>query len=498
MQTRVLLNRKWSEKLVTLFDLTDFGAVAAEDDDVLLDYFLSTQQVSSVEDGSAFLILGRKGSGKTAIVRHFSEGSSTDSISKALSLRSYPWNTHASRKDLGASDIESYVASWRYLIAVEIATRAVKSASHVYLDEKRELSDFLTNNYGGIEPKLGDILQPEKLSLSGFQVAPSILGNQLGSITLERKGGDKKLGAELNVLSDSLLLTSINVLKSCSAKKYILHFDELDHGLDVLDTTRAGMIVGLIVAARELRKQFLELSAPLGVAVYLRTDLWDDLKFSDKNKIAQSQAVNLNWDHQSLLDMINIRISAKLGSGTQWNNIIDDQLMRGSQQKWRHIISRTMLRPRDVIQFLNIALRVAKRRKSGPQEFINKDIVTARSEYSTTYFKQELDDEVSPHWPQWEESLQALTAIGKEVFEKSEFSIEYGQIRSEKNNADSDRALELMYRFSVIGYQKRSGYGGSGWAFRYEDPNVGWDALSKKFKVHPGLKEFAKIKEGRN
>ena len=85
--------------------------------------------------------------------------------------------------------------------------------------------------------------------------------------------------------------------------------------------------------------------------------------------------------------------------------------MRGSQSKWNHVLSRTFLRPRDVIKFLNVALSVEKNRirsfvaalvdKTEPQltRIENEDITYARDEYSR-YLKAELDDEIIAHWPQ--------------------------------------------------------------------------------------------------
>jgi len=58
-------------------------------------------------------------------------------------------------------------------------------------------------------------------------------------------------------------------------------------------------------------------------------------------------------------------------------------------------------------------------------------------------------------------------------------------------------ALKLLYQFSVIGYERRSGYGGSSWSFEYIDSAAGWDNSAKRFKVHLGLKEYAKLKEER-
>src|SRR5882757_6348540 len=100
----------------SLENLKSFGDVAAEDDAVL-DYFLTTDAVSRITDSNVFLVLGRKGSGKTALVRFFAEGAGR-TISKPVNLRGYPWNVHSARIDRGAAEVEAYVSSWKYLICL--------------------------------------------------------------------------------------------------------------------------------------------------------------------------------------------------------------------------------------------------------------------------------------------------------------------------------------------------------------------------------------------
>jgi hypothetical protein len=230
--------------------------------------------------------------------------------------------------------------------------------------------------------------------------------------------------------------------------------------------------------------------------VYLRTDLWDDLEFSDKNKISQTQTLRLEWSAESLMELINIRLKAKLSPIANWECITDGDLMRGSQAKWDHIISRTFLRPRDVIRFLNAALTIARRRDDTPLLFSNRDIVSSREFYSA-YLKEELDDEVLPHWPKWEQALRACSAISTVTFDKGDFEREFTTRTSDKNDKSADEALEMMYRFSIIGYSTRSGFGGSSWTFQYIDPQAGWDNGASRFKVHLGLKEYAKLREER-
>jgi hypothetical protein len=235
---------------------------------------------------------------------------------------------------------------------------------------------------------------------------------------------------------------------------------------------------------------------PVHPVIYLRTDIWEDLQFSDKNKISETVTYNLSWNSGSLLDLIKNRIQAKAGDAHGWDDLFDNELMRGSQPKWNHILSRTFLRPRDVIRFLNGALKEAKKHDGVVQKITNKDIIDAREEYSS-YLKSELDDEIQPHWKNWTEALQACSALSTVTFDRADFEREYIQRKSTENALSADEALSLLYRFSVIGYPVRSGYGGSGWIFQYTDPSAGWDNGAKRFKVHSGLKEYAKLRETR-
>jgi len=274
-----------------------------------------------------------------------------------------------------------------------------------------------------------------------------------------------------------------------------VHFDELDQGLSTFDERRREMIIGLILAARSVASERLE-KTRVAPVIYLRTDLWEELRFSDKNKISQSSAVLLEWTSETLLEMINERIRVKLGDGHDWRTIDDEQLMRGSQSKWNHIVPRTFLRPRDVIQFLNFALQLALKELPEAGLFENSDIQAAREPYSR-YLKQELDDEIGPHWESWAEALQACSELATITFSREDFVKAYNNRRSEANPLDADTALATLYGFSVIGYRRGIGTGGSGWVFQYTDPDAGWDNAASQLKVHPGLKEFAKLREER-
>ncbi len=469
-----------------------FGDVAAEEDDSVLSYFLKTEAVNQIENGNALVVLGRKGSGKTAVAKYFSEPAG-DYLSTSLSLRDYPWGLHQKRKNSGASDIESYVASWRYLIAVKALSMLIDASSKLLTDSQMAAHKFLSDNYGGSRPSLSDILRPPRLKLSKASFAPTIMGNALGGVDLETSEG---VAHEIDALTDILLEAAYTIGSQIGRKRILIHFDELDQGLSEINAAHERMIVGLVLACRSIRKKSLFGVEIIPIA-YLRTDIWDEFSFSDKNKISQSSAVYLEWESDSLLALVNERIRAKLGNEYDWSDIEDGAVMRGSQPKWNHIISRTFLRPRDVIQFLNCALQISLNRESDANIFDNDDIQLAREPYSR-YLKQELDDELGPHWEQWSDAIRVFSELVTITFSKDDFVEAYNQKRSKKNLLDAEEALERLYLFSVIGYRRGIGKGGSGWVFQYSDPQAGWDNGATRLKVHPGLKEFAKLREERS
>lgn len=477
-----------------LRDIENFGKVEAEDDAVL-DYFVEMSVTENIDLNDAFVVLGRKGSGKTALFRYFTEKSQIK-FSAALNLNGYPWKVHEKIKDSGVEHVESYVASWKYLISVEFAKLVVKLSDRHQMTEVVELNTFLNDNYGSNNPKIESIFSPSGLKISG-DLEPQILGCKLGKISLSKRENDVKLGAELNALTDKILKHVKKAAETAVIKKIFVHFDELDRGLTTLSDSRKDMIIGLILASKEISKILKDSSSMFKSVVYLRRDIWDELKFSDKNKISSSNSEFIEWDQEQLFGLIEKRIQVLLSHDCNWINI-DDGKRINRQPKWKHIIERTLMRPRDAISFLNILLETTKKRNDENLMFENRDVVDARPKYSQ-YLKLELDDEILPHWPDWEVCLQALSRVGKLYFTKEDYEPAYGSINSGTNKTYSvEQSLEELYNFSVIEYEARSGYGGSGWKSKFANPELGWDANASRFKVHLGLKEYMKLKEERS
>ncbi len=459
----------------------------------MLSYFLKTEAVDRIESGTKLLVLGRKGSGKTALTTYFAT-SKPGYASESLSLTGYPWGLHQKKVNEGASLIEAYVSSWKYVIALRANALLLNiTGPNMVRDTQRDARQFFIDNYGAVNPTLSDALKPKRLLFSKATFRPTIMGNSLGELAFESGAG--AISPNIDSVTKALIDNALTMCSQFDIRKVFLHFDELDQGLSELDETKQHMLIGLILAARAIQRD-IKNGLQICPVIYLRTDLWDALQFSDKNKISQSSSVYLEWNSETLKELINRRIAIKLGSGVVWEDIEDGLPMRGSQTKWNHIVARTFLRPRDVIQFLNYALDYGIKTIDNADGFDNGDIIAAREPYSR-YLKQELDDEIGPHWSKWGEAIQALSETATVTFSRAEFEAAWSKKRASKER-DADTTLELLYQFSVIGYRRGIGSGGSGWTFQYTDPDAGWDNAATKLRVHSGLKEFAKLREERS
>ncbi len=90
-----------------LNSINDFGAIDAENDIRLIEYFYHTQIIDELFGYKKSIIIGRKGSGKTAIYK-FIKSEKKHNFS-ALLFKDYPWKLHDQYKNTIVSARESYV-----------------------------------------------------------------------------------------------------------------------------------------------------------------------------------------------------------------------------------------------------------------------------------------------------------------------------------------------------------------------------------------------------
>jgi hypothetical protein len=94
----------------------DFGRLDSESDPKLEKFFLDTGLTERIHKGEHTIVLGRKGSGKTALFR---EAKFNSPQVVRLEFEDYAWDAHKAIQEVGGTADARYMASWKftYLVA---------------------------------------------------------------------------------------------------------------------------------------------------------------------------------------------------------------------------------------------------------------------------------------------------------------------------------------------------------------------------------------------
>lgn len=478
--------------LERLRQIETFGGIDADADELLRSCFQDHPAYLSVKKFQRFLILGRKGSGKTAIFKRIVTEKDPKVFAFGHTFDDYPWHHHDLQAQVGVPEERRYIHSWKYLILMGLAKVLLNSdQSQPWSDESAEalgrLENFVVDSYGSRDPDLSQLFSPEK-ELK-FKVGANF---KFLTIDAERiRVSD--LPTHVQAVNSAVQKHVIGSLNPDS--KYYVCFDQLDLGFNVNDASYDQRLIGLLVAARDLAVASREAGKTFNPVIFLRDDIYQNLQFEDKNKITENFATRIEWkeasDGLTLRQLMERRFGEVLTDGDQiveWSDVFDESFeMPSRQTKYKHICDRTFLRPRDMIKFCNEIL-MAFDTSGAPRKIDNSAIHAARDNYSD-YLLNELDDEIAKHVPDYREFLEVLKVLGSEKFEYGEFAEVFDQ-RESLAGRNAKTALEELFEFSVISYLKPGGRGGgSEYVWRYKDPRARFDSTVPSYRVHPGFKE---------
>jgi len=486
-----------------LLNVEDFGSMAAENDRHLLDYFVTTPSFERLLALRSFIAIGRKGTGKTALYQGLEAHRDASTFVSGLKFSDYPWRLHNDALNTNAAETERYVNSWSFLILVELAKLVLSSERQRSRDASNALREFIESNWGRVDFSYRDFYEPTKFMTVKSEIKPQVAGVSMASVNrewVERARLGESVGATLAWL-ETALSEALD-----PATKYFILFDELDATFDQNDDAYGPRLKGLLLATKRTASWSDRVSQQARAVVFLRDDIFNDLEFSDKNKLFEDAAIVVSWNDdergpESLRSLMNERIRQAFALGSTevdpWSVAFDDERMAKNQQKYKYMTARTYLRPRDMIQFANLSLAEAQKRlrsdPEGTRKLTNDDIYAARELYSH-YIVREFDDEFAGSSSGWKEILEVMRRLHKEVFGRDEFNTEYAKLENWKQSAEE--VLDSLYMFGLIGFIKRGGRaGGTDIVYRYKSPSVALDPEASQFRVHPGLKEYLGVVE---
>jgi hypothetical protein len=477
------------------FKKINWGPDEAKGDQNLLHYFMKIPDYDALMNGNKRYIIGRKGTGKTALLERIKLSSTIDKKikTKELSLRDFPINDLRGFQVRGMQDKSKFVPIWTFLIIVELC--------------KTIVNDDFAENYM-IKNQLKSFLEENKIDLKGgFVETVRVLNSKESKVSFFATifGGEAARGNQVEYSGPIHFTKAIEPLKEILKKisspnsLYFILFDELDEGYKADDVNKRLLLLSLFRATENLVLEFKKYNFNFRPIIALRSDIFDNLEDNDLNKY-DDYLLRLNWQSDnrmsySLQELVNTRIRHSMelppSDENDWNKICVDYDARSHAKKsvWRYMLNCTFERPRDIIKFLKYCSEL----HPGKGMLTFDHVKSAENSYSDWLYR-EIRDEIQSHLPVWKEAINCLTKIGKGVLTTEELlntlerDKEIAKYVANSNIDLNDIAISL-FDFSIIGNLDER----DRWLFKYKDHDLVWSS-SRRLTVHFGLHKKLRLK----
>lgn len=445
-------------------------------------YFWHVREVDQISQGKKYFVIGRKGSGKTAICEHFNKIRQHDVFAEKLSFKQFPFNELYSHKNKSFTHPNQYITIWKFVIYSTICRLMLKNE----------------NIDGGLRTELAALFG-ENISLSrrvkkwvGKEFGVSLFGLSF-KISNQPSTTPENWFDYVDHIEDLLA-------KHAGNATYYVLFDELDEDYrDIINADQyhqyTALITSLFKAVQDIRTIFDEnYGTKLYPVIFLRDDIYEIVQDADKNKWGDFR-VDLNWDYEKIKQLIAFRISRALDLECKnilhfseaWARMFGTQHIGiGSRSKRKistfdFIARSTLLRPRDFVAYLQ---NCAEHAVQNNTKVISPRIVKVVDKAFSNYLREELTDELFAILPDIANIFDAISQLRKWNFSIPELEDAYlkqvdrGFIK-EKN---VKFVLQVLFMFDVIGNTPRSGR----YVFRYQNREARLN-FNERVVVHRGL-----------
>jgi len=491
------------------------GSLDAETDSFLNECFFASSVYNTLinfnDSEQSFykrVILGRTGSGKTALLKQIK----TDEVIKRHDVIEAEATVfeHISNDVFLSKLIEEgvdlrvfYKSLWLHVLIVRIID-VIFTQKESFFEKLRAISDrkqwALAKDYvecfrdSFFEEKIIAEITKKVENGVGAALNNKNLGEIKGRKTTEHK---ERLQTETSRFVSSQLIAKqknlINFLKNESSiqKRAVISIDDLDKSWLSSNSIRYDFINSLLEAFREL----LDISY-IKVLISVRTDI---LKGIYKNSLRQEEKdksliIPIEWKKSEIVEILNKRINSLIKRKYESSrsvgfydifNFCINGVVSGD-----YILERTMMRPRDAIDFVNICLAEC----DGVNE-INHNIVMVAERKFYHSRKMALIDEWKTLYENVKSYVDVIELLEEKTFtikklkeEKEQDILEY---LIEETKADSPfhdeiisniaKLVELWFEIGLIGILVQD----TGIYCSYEKPVLDISDKNEVFIIHP-------------
>ncbi len=467
------------------FSDIEWGEDEAKNDEALGQYFVEFPGYDEILKGKKRYIIGRKGTGKSAILQKLRLDSASDPTSfySDISLRDFPLSDFKSLGDRSQQDKSKYVSAWKFLLLMEIASLLIQDNSVEDSKELDVINRLIQDNFpDGIS--MVETIMKLRESENKIKVVVSALSGEYS------KASGTEVTAQIHYNKAVKTLESL-FSKIHTDSTFVLLIDELDEGYQAKNTNIRLVILSLLRAVDEIYNSFKKSYIKCIPVLALRSDIFDSLEDNDLNKL-DDFVLRLNWttnekSRWSLKQIAEKRIEATvkaeypfLETTDYWSFVAEnDSVQKGL---WQYLCALTFSRPRDIIKLLKYCSNGVKGNK-----LTLSDVQAVEEEYSG-WFYREFRDEAQSFLSCWKGALNCISEIarGKErvavLVNRFETNAEIKKWCKENGKTPLD-VVKILFDYSVIGCINEEGR----WIFKYKDDYFEFMESYPYYCVHYGF-----------
>jgi len=471
------------------FDDINFGQARAELESA--DYpelirrgFLDSDGiVSTLMNKSTYLVLGHKGSGKSAIAEklHLESTYRTKTMATITHLSDFPYASFG-RIMTGKEEPQAkFPTTWSWLLLILLLDSFSKDQASLTKYDSQFVKAINSLTDLGLLPPTDLSTVVAKSSKHSFKVAVPTF--------LEGTFEDTRIPTEMDMQFRRLvdhLKELVNQFRS--PNKHILIIDGLD---DILLSKEIQYLslAALVYEADRLNLSFTKNGIGAKIILLCRTDLFERLPGPNKNKIRQDSAHEIDWYHDPhkprdslLVQLVNLRASVYFRKEV---DIFAMFFPRDFNQydMANFLLDRTRHTPRDFIQLLNHLKLFYK-----GEILTHSQILSGIRQYSTRYFLPEIRDELAGyiHGQHFDCFLKIIGSQRQRIYTYNNLLVT-AQANYGLEKGDFDNLLHALYECSAIGHRWSDPISHD-WRFdfKYRNPN---SALNTQNDIilHTGL-----------
>ncbi len=273
-----------------------------------------------LKENKYFLVLGRKGSGKTYLGQYIKKIASQDAL-HFCDVSSYKDFKFQELIQLKSSDIKpnEYYEIWRWLLLLDLGKLCLSDEGIPECDAKKKLSSFFAANYNSLEIDAKKVIEITKKN--------QVRGGFLTSFVDLSAGEKAEEGSYIDYIDD-LEAVVFEILQN-SKSRYTTIYDELDDRFRDDEYYRHS-IISLLKAADHINLKSVERGIMAKAVILLRTDIFSIFNDPDLNKIKRVNAIKIDWGTRVAVStpLINMVVLKAKKSSVLMSAMRDEEVFR--------------------------------------------------------------------------------------------------------------------------------------------------------------------------